>query len=283
MGLLLTGGASARLPNMQVVILTGASDGIGAELARQMAARHGADVALVLAARNAAKLEQVAADCRAAGATVRVQPTDVGVQADCRRLIDAAIQAFGRIDALINNAGMSGHALLEDVADLGWYEDLMRINLWGAVWCTHAALPHLKASRGRLVAVSSLAGIVALPGRTAYSTTKFAMNGFFEALRIELAPHGVTVTVAYPGVVATGIRLRGYDAAGHPAGKSGLDERGAMPVEVCARLILDGLQARRREVVMTAQGKFSRWLKLLAPGLVDRLALKALKADVRPH
>lgn len=268
---------------MQVVILTGASDGIGAELARQLAARYRSDLALVLAARHAGKLEQVAADCRAAGAQVLVQPTDVGVQADCRRLVEAAVQRFGRIDTLINNAGMSGHALLEEVADLGWYEDLMRVNLWGAVWCTHAALPHLKASRGRVVAVSSLAGLVALPGRTAYSTTKFAMNGFFEALRIELAPHQVSVTVAYPGVVATGIRLRGYDAGGRPAGRSGLDERGAMPVEVCARLILDGLAARRREVVMTAQGKLSRWLKLIAPGLVDRLALKALKAEVRPH
>lgn len=268
---------------MQVVILTGASDGIGAELARQMATRHGAGLALVLAARSADKLEQVAADCRAAGATVRVQPTDVGVRADCRRLIDATVEAFGRIDTLVNNAGMSGHALLEEVADLSWYEDLMRINLWGAVWCTHAALPHLKASRGRLVAVSSLAGIVALPGRTAYSTTKFALNGFFEALRIELAPHGVSVTVAYPGVVATAIRLRGFDAAGRPAGRSGLDERGAMPVEVCARLILAGLQARRREVVMTLPGKLSRWLKLIAPALVDRVALKALKADARPR
>ena len=133
------------------------------------------------------------------------------------------------------------------------------------------------------MAVSSLAGIVALPGRTAYSTTKFAMNGFFEALRIELAPHGVSVTLAYPGVVATGIRLRGYNAQGLPAGQSKLDEAGAMPVDACARLIREGIERRQREVLMSAKGRLARWLKLIAPGLVDRMALQALKQDARPH
>jgi short-subunit dehydrogenase len=177
---------------------------------------------------------------------------------------------------------MSAHALLSEVSDLGWYETLMRVNHWGSVWCTHAALPHLKQSRGRIVAVSSLAGLVGVPGRTAYSATKFAMTGFFEALRAELASTGVSVTIAYPGVVATEIRRRGFDASGRPAGRSGLDERGAMSVATCARLIVQGSEARRREVVMTAKGKLGRWMKLLTPGLVDRLALKALAHDVRP-
>ena len=115
------------------------------------------------------------------------------------------MQAFGRIDALINNAGVSAHALFADVKpqDLHWYENLMKINLWGSVWCTHAALPYLKASRGHIVAVSSLAGLIGVPGRTAYSASKFAMTGFFEALRAELKSSGVSVTIAYPGVVAT--------------------------------------------------------------------------------
>ena len=177
---------------------------------------------------------------------------------------------------LVNNAGMSAHALLEDVQDLAWYEQLMRVNHWSAVWCSHAALPWLKASQARLVAVSSLAGLVGVPGRTAYSATKFAMTGFFEALRVELQPAGVSVTIAYPGVVATEIRYRGYGANGQPAGRSGLDERGAMSVDTCARLILDGTLQRERDIVMSAKGKLGRWLKLIAPGLVDRLALKAL-------
>lgn len=263
----------------QVVVLTGASDGIGAELARQWAARERDRLALVLAARSVDKLEAVAAQCRALGAQVLVQRCDVGIEADCRALVAAAVEAFGRIDTLVNNAGMSAHAMFADVTELGWYESLMRINHWGAVWCTHAALPHLKRSRGRLVAVASLAGVVGVPGRTAYSGTKFAMVGFFEALRTELLGDGVTVTIAYPGVVATEIRRRGFDAFGRPAGRSGLDEANAMPVDVCARLILDGALARKRDVLMTAQGRLGRWMKLIAPAPVDRLAIKALHRD----
>jgi len=261
---------------MNVIVITGASDGIGAEMARQWAARGGEDCALVLAARSVDKLDAVAAQCRANDAQVLVQRCDVGVQADCIALIDAAVKAFGRIDTLVNNAGMSAHANFEDVNDLAWYETLMRINHWGSVWCTHAALKHLQASRGRLVAVASLAGLIGVPGRTAYSGTKFAMTGFFEALRVELHPSGVSVTIAYPGVVATEIRYRGFNAQGQAAGKSGLDERGAMSVQECARLIVDGTQARQRDIVMSAKGKLGRWLKLIAPGMVDRMALKAL-------
>ncbi|MGM9514121.1 SDR family oxidoreductase [Roseateles sp. DB2] len=259
-----------------IVIITGASDGIGAELARQWAERQGKTLSLVLSGRQLPKLQAVAAHCEALGATVKVHAADLAEQAACQGLIRAATEAFGGIDVLVNNAGMSAHALLEEVQDLAWYEQLMRVNHWSAVWCSHAALPWLKASQGRLVAVSSLAGLVGVPGRTAYSATKFAMTGFFEALRVELAPAGVSVTIAYPGVVATEIRYRGFGANGQPAGRSGLDERGAMSVDTCARLILDGTLQRERDIVMSAKGRLGRWLKLIAPGVVDRLARKAL-------
>ena len=267
----------------RVVVITGASDGIGAEMARQLAARVGAGLALVLAARQAAPLDAVAAECIALGAQALALPTDVAIQIQCRRLIISAVERFGRIDVLVNNAGRSAHALFEEVEDLGWYEELMRVNLWGAVWCTQAALPHLKHSRGSIVAVSSLAGLIGVPGRTAYSATKFAMTGFFEALRAELRGAGVSVTTAYPGVVATKIRYRGFNAAGETAGASGLIEEGAMSVEECARLINAGMNRREREVVMTAKGRFGRFLKLLAPGVVEKMALAALKHDVRPR
>jgi len=267
---------------MKVIIITGSSDGIGAEVARQLARAHGQDVALVLAARNAAALDAVARDCTAAGAQTLVVPTDMSAQAQCIALVAATMARYGRIDALVNNAGRSAHALFEDVRDLAWYEELMRINLWGSVWCTHAALPHLKQSRGSIVAVSSLAGLIGVPGRTAYSASKFAMAGFFEALRAELKGAGVSVTIAYPGVVATQIRYRGFNADGAAMGSSALKEDKAMPVEQCARLIIDGMRRRRREVVMSAKGKFGRWMKLIAPGLVERLALAALKDDVKP-
>ncbi|WP_090141428.1 SDR family oxidoreductase [Limnohabitans sp. DM1] len=264
---------------MEVIVITGASEGIGAEMAAQLARTKGSAVTLVLAARQAARLDAVATACRPHGAQVLCVPTDVSVRADCEALIAQTLQHFGRIDTLINNAGVSAHALLQEVQakHLDWYEDLMRVNLWGAVWCTHAALPHLKASRGKLVAVSSLAGLVGVPGRTAYCTSKFAMNGFMEALRTELQADGVSVTIAYPGVVDTDIRRRGFNALGQPAGASGLSEDKAMPVDVCVRKILQGAERRQRDVLMSPTGHLGRWLRLIAPSWVDRMAWAALK------
>ena len=269
---------------MKIIVITGASDGIGAEMARQLAKAHNTQVALVLGARDEARLKQVASQCAAFGAQTLVLPTDVSLQPACRALIAAAVTKFGQIDALINNAGMSAQALFGDVKadDLAWYEQLMRVNLWGSVWCTHAALPYLKQSRGSIVAVSSLAGLIGVPGRTAYSATKFAMAGFFEALRAELKTAGVSVTTAYPGVVATQTRHRGFNAAGQAAGSSGLKEDDAMSVEECARLILRGMDKRQREVVMTTKGKLGRWLKLIVPARIEAMALAALKDEVKP-
>ena len=270
---------------MNVFVITGASDGIGAEMARQLAARHKDKAALVLAARSQDKLDAVAAECGKLGAQTLAVAMDVSHEAQCRSLVERAFVQFGRIDVLVNNAGVSAQALFSEVKaqDLPWYEDLMRVNFWGALWCTHAALPHLRQSHGRIVAVASLAGLVGVPGRTAYSATKFAMTGFFEALRAELKGAGVSVTTAYPGVVATQIRYRGLNARGEAAGSSGLKEDDAMSVEECARLIIEGMERRDREVVMTAKGKLGRFMKLLAPGVVEKMALAALKDDVRPH
>ena len=270
---------------MQVILITGGSDGIGAEMARQLAARHQGGIALVLAGRSEDKLAAVAAQCRALGSQVLTVAMDVAVEAQCRALVRQAVQQFGRLDTLVNNAGVSAQALFEDVQaqDLHWYEDLMRVNLWGSVWCTHEALPHIKAARGRIVAVSSLSGLLGVPGRTAYAATKFAMTGFFEALRAEMKNAGVSVTIAYPGVVLTGLRQRGYNARGEAAGFSGLKEEGAMGVEECARLIVDGMERRQRDIVMTTKGKIGRFLKLVAPGVVDDMALAALKKEVRPR
>ena len=266
-----------------VIIITGSSDGIGAEMARQLAQQYGTRARLVLAARNETALQQVAEQCRAYGSTCLVQPTDVSDESQCRRLIASTVAQFGGIDVLINNAGKSAQALLAEVDDLGWYEELMRINFWGSVWCTHAALPYLRQAGGHIVAVSSLAGLIGVPGRSAYSASKFAMNGFFESLRSEVREAGVLITLAYPGVVATRIRYHGYNAAGAAAGSSGLKEDDAMPVEQCARLIIAGMEQGKREVVMTAKGKLARWLKLIAPALVEKLALAALKKEVRPN
>lgn len=257
----------------KVIVITGASDGIGAQLARSLAQEN---VMLVLAARRVDALDQVALECKAKGAEVLTVRTDVGIEEDCKNLVDQAVGRFGRIDILVNNAGVSGHAMFEEVTDFKWYEDMMRVNFFGSLWCTRFALPYLKKARGLIVGVSSLAGKIGVPGRTAYSPSKFAMAGFFDALRIELRDSGVDVTMIYPGVVATRIRHNGYGADGKPAGRSGLEEKGAMSVEECVQQMLPAMATRQRELIMTAKAKIGLWLKLIAPNKVDDMALAAL-------
>ncbi len=266
---------------MSVVIITGASEGIGAEIAWQLAQTHGTNISLVLAARSESKLQQVAQRCTALGARVMIYPIDLSNEEACYALVDATVQTFGQIDTLINNAGMSAHALLGDVKDLSWCRNLMDINFWGAAWCTHAALAHLKSSKGRIVAVSSHAGLFGVPGRSAYSATKFAMSGFFDCLRIELRPFGVSVTVAYPGVVATNIRQRGFAHDGKALGFSSLKETHAMSVQTCAKLIVAGMNKRKPEVVMTLKARLGRFAKLLAPRIIEYAASRAVANEVK--
>ena len=153
----------------------------------------------------------------------------------------------------------------------------MRVNYLGAVYCTHHALPFLKQSGGRIVGISSLAGRTGVPTRTGYSAAKHAMAGFFDSLRIELEGSGVTVTMVYPGFVATGIRENAAGPDGKPILVSPVKEKQVMSVEECARRIVAAIERREREVVMTARGKMGLWLKLIAPGLIDRIARKAIE------
>ncbi len=261
--------------NGLVTIITGASKGIGAELARQMAAK---GAKLVLGARGEAELSEVAEECRKLGADgVITVKCDVAVENDCRTLVAAALLAFERIDVLVNNAGISMWARFEDLTDLAILERIMRVNYMGAVFCTAHALPHLRASKGRLIGIASLAGRVGVPTRTGYSASKHAMTGFFDSLRIELDGSGVTVTMIYPGFVSTGIRENATGPDGKPILVSPVKEGEVMGVEDCARRIVKAIESREREVVMTARGKIGLWLKLLAPSLVDRIAKRAIE------
>jgi short-subunit dehydrogenase len=257
-----------------VVVLTGASQGIGREMALQLA---GQAACLALASRDGGALREVAAECATRGGQVVAIPTDVGEEAQCAALVSRAVAAFGRIDTLINNAGISMWAPFEQVTDLSIFERLLRINVLGSIWCTWYALPHLKASHGRIVAVSSMTGKTGVPTRSGYAASKHAMNGFFDTLRIELAGSGVSVTVACPDFVATGIRERAFGADGRPLGKSPVHESRVMTAETCARLILAGAAARKRELILSARGKLGLWLKLFAPGLIDRIARRAIE------
>lgn len=257
-----------------VVVITGASDGIGREMALQLADQ---GAWLVLAARDAEKLGAVAAECRARGGRAVAVPTDVAEREQCVRLIDAAVREYGRIETLVNNAGVSMWARLDEVTDLAPFQRMMQVNYFGSVYCTHAALPHLKKTRGRIVGVSSLTGRTGVPTRTGYAATKHAMAGFFDSLRIELADDGVTVTMVYPGFVSTAIRERAYGPDGQPLGTSPVHEREVMTPEDCARQIIRAMAGRRRELIMTARGKVGAWLKLVAPGLMDRIARRAIE------
>jgi len=257
-----------------VVILTGASSGIGREAAYQLA---GQGAWLTLAARDADRLEEVAAECRQRGGRAIGVKTDVAIEGECRRLIERTAVEYGRIDTLINNAGISMFARFDELQDLERFEQMMRVNYLGAVYCTHYALPHLKQTRGRLAAVSSLAGKNGIPTRTGYAASKHAMVGFFDSLRIELADSGVSVTMIYPGFVTSEIRQRAVGADGKPLGKSTAREAEMMSAEQCARIMINAIARRKREEVMTLRGKLGLWLKLIAPGVVDRVARRAIE------
>ncbi|WP_439643583.1 SDR family oxidoreductase [Gemmatimonas sp.] len=260
----------------QVVLITGASTGIGAELARQFA-RAGAHVAL--AARDEVKLQAVADECRAAGGEALVVPTDVTIEAQCAAMVATTAAHFGRLDILVNNAGMSMSAMFDEITDLSIFEKLMRLNFLGSVWCTAYALPHLKQSRGRVVAISSLTGLAGVPKRSAYAASKHAMAGFFDSLRIELEDSGVSVTVVYPGFVFSEINARAYAPDGTAYGDRAYKRRPGETMETaeCCRLILGAVARRDRDLVMTWRGKIGRLLKLISPRLVDRIAKQAIQ------
>lgn len=259
-----------------VTIITGASTGIGEELAFRMA-ESGAHV--VLASRRIDELNRVAGRIRAAGGQALAVACDVTRQEDCRRLVTEAVRAFGHIDTLVVNAGASMWARFEDIKDPAILDRLMQVNYLGAVYCTHAALPHLIESRGRIVGIASLTGLTGVPTRTGYAASKHAMRGFFDSLRIELADHGVSVTMIYPGFVATGIRENAVAAGGEAAKIDPVDPAKVMSVEECVAQILPAIEHRKRELIMTMKGKLGQWLKLIAPGFVDNLARKAVERN----
>jgi short-subunit dehydrogenase len=263
----------------QVIIVTGASSGIGRALALQLA---GQGAKVVLAARRAELLEQVAAACRQAGGEALAVPTDVADQAQCRALIEKTVAAFDGLDMLVNNAGLTVIARLEDYTDLSLFQHTIDVNFYGAVYCTYYALPHLIRSRGRIVAVSSLGGKAPLPFNSPYIASKFAMHGFFDTLRIELRRHDVSVTIICPYWVVTGFHEAQLDMDGKPRGRRGraIYTKNMMSAERCAEVVLRAADRRQREVLM-GPGHLIAWLKLLAPGLLDRMLVSFLKRTVR--
>ena len=257
----------------KVVVLTGASSGIGRELALQLA---GQGAMLALASRNVEQLQEVAELCRQRGGEALVVPTDVSEQSQCRNLVEQTLKEFGRIDTLINNAGISMHARFEEILDVCLIEKIMRVNFLGSVYCTYFALPHLKQTKGRLVGVSSYGGKFPSPMASGYGASKHAMAGFFDSLRIELEDTGVSVTMVYFSWVTTGISSRAMGADGQPLGSALEHEADAMPVEDCAHLIIEAAAQRKREY-MPLHGQLGLFMKQFFPKTIDRVSQETLE------
>ncbi len=250
----------------KVVIITGASSGIGEAVAREFA-RNGSRV--VMAARSESKLAEIADDIRSSGGYAEFIRTDVSIEDDCRRLIEFAIKKFGTINILVNNAGLSMRAAFDDV-DLRVLHKLMDVNFWGTVYCTKYALPYLVANKGSLVGVSSVAGFHGLPGRTGYSASKFAIHGFLETVRIENLKKGLHVMIIAPGFTATEIRKHALVADGSEQGESPRDEKKLDTPEYVAKWVLKGIRKKKRNKLLTWDGRFTALLQRIVPDLVDR-------------
>jgi len=252
----------------KIVIITGASSGIGKALAAEFAKR-GAN--LVLGARQYVTLCEIAQDIEKQHTIKAVAVAcDVTVEEDCAQLIKQAITTFGRIDILINNAGISMRALFKDV-DLQVLKSLMDVNFWGTVYCTKYALPEILKTQGSIVGVSSIAGYKGLPGRAGYSASKYAMNGFLDALRVENLKTGVHIMVACPGFTASNIRNTALDKNNNLQGESTLEENKMMTSGEVAAIIVNGVENRSRTLIMTTQGKLTVFLSKFLPAFLDKM------------
>ncbi|MBY0245652.1 MAG: SDR family oxidoreductase [Sphingobacteriaceae bacterium] len=263
----------------KVVIITGASSGIGKACAEEYA-KQGAN--LVLVARNETLLDSI---CQQLEKTYSIKAlavkADVSLESDCKKIVSQALITFGKIDVLINNAGISMRALFLDL-DLVVLKNLMDVNFWGTVYCTKYALPEIIKSGGSIVGVSSIAGYRGLPGRTGYSASKFAMNGFMESLRTELLPTNVHVMLACPGFTTSNIRVAALSKDASPHGETSMEEGKMMSAEEVARRIVAGITARKRSLIMTNQGKLAVWVNKLFPALADRLVFKHFTKEKNP-
>ncbi len=259
----------------KTVIITGASSGIGRACALAFADEK---FNLALAARNAAALEETAADIRQNGGRVILLPTDVSREAECRLLAEETMRAFGRIDVLVNNAGISMRALFEET-DLAVLKKIMDVNFWGTVYCTKYALPHLLESRGSVIGISSIAGKKGLPGRTGYSASKFAMEGFLETIRMENLKRGLHVLVACPGFTNTGIRKTALTKDGSMQEESPRDEKSMMTPEEVAGKIVKAYLRRKRDLVLTTEGKLTVLINKFFPSFMDRMVFNHMARE----
>jgi dehydrogenase/reductase SDR family member 7B len=259
----------------KVVIVTGGTSGIGKACALAFG-RAGAWV--VVTGRGADKLTETARELEQAGIRYLTLQGDVSVEEEVARMVEQTVAAFGRIDILINNAGISMRALFKEVK-LDVIRQVMNINFYGTVYATKHALPYIIQTKGSVVGVSSVAGYRGLPGRTGYTASKAAMQGFLEALRTEMIPEGVHVMVACPGYTSSNIRNTALVADGRQQGETPLDEGKLMSSEEVAEKILRATLRRKRDLIMTTQGKLTVFLNKWIPGVMDKVVLRYIQRE----
>jgi short-subunit dehydrogenase len=252
----------------KVVIVTGGTDGIGKALVNLLMSQ-GAKV--ITCGRDYDKLYQL--QTVYAGKTLLALSADVSKESDCKKLVEQAVSVFGTVDILINNAGISMRALFTET-ELETIHRVMDINFWGSVYCTKYALPYIIKNKGTVSAVSSIAGYRGLPGRSGYSASKFALQGWMEALRTELLQTGVNVMWVCPGFTRSNIRNVALNKDSQPQGESPMDENSLMSANECATNILHAIEKRKRTLVLTAQGKETIFLTRFMPELADKMIYK---------
>lgn len=259
----------------KVAIITGASSGIGKATAIEFGNQ---SYQIVLAARNKDKLKTTENDLKAKGIDCISVSADVSKKEECKSLIDETIKHYGRIDVLINNAGISMRAIFND-AKIEVIENVMNINFWGTVYCTKYALPFLLKSKGSVVGISSIAGIVGLPARTGYSASKFAMHGFLEALRTENLEKNLHVLIACPGFTASNIRNAALTSDGTSQGESPREEGKMMTAEAVAKHLFDAVKKRKHKIVLTTEGKMAFFLSKFFPKIISRAVFNKMKKE----
>lgn len=249
----------------KVIVITGGSDGIGKALIETLIPL-GAKVATC--GRNHDKLYKLQLEY--SNVLLHTMACDVSNETECRRFIESTIETFGGIDILINNAGISMRALfVESATEVT--RQLMNINFFGAVYCTRYALPSILERKGTVVGISSIAGYRGLPGRSAYSASKFALQGWLESLRTELLHSGVHVMWVSPGFTASNIRHAALGKEGQALGEGVLDEQQLMTAEECALHIIRAIEKRKRSIVLTLTGKVTVLINKIFPSLADKL------------
>ncbi len=257
----------------KVAVVTGGSDGIGKALV-QLLLSNGAKVATC--GRSYDKLYQLKSFHP--NDDLFILTADVSKEADCQNFIDEVIKQFGKIDILINNAGISMRAEVAET-DIETIRRVMDINFWGTVYCSKFALPQILKSKGTIIGVSSIAGYRGLPGRSGYSASKAAVNSFLEVLRTELLDSGVNVMWVCPGFTTSNIRNAALNKEAKPQGETPMDEGSMMSADECAQHILHAIEKRKRTLVLTFTGKRAVFMNRFFPALADKLVRKFFYKD----